>query len=1000
MNKKKKISFDKNKLKFITPIILIIFLFIYSFGLRNGSTDLEGLDDNIKNNLKNNYKNQISQEIKSKYPNLPNTYLENEVQKEINKFEISLNNNEDYITPNGLKISQITIDSISKEQIINIKEKFKADNGQTYLSAIDPYYFLNYAKNYVKNGYVGTTLDENGKPLFDTRLAPEGLEGKESPSFHTLIFATLFNFFDVNYDSDIGEQIKVIYLVSTIVALLSIIPAFLIIRKFSNDICAFFSVLFLMSVPTFVSRTIAGFSDTDGYVVFFPVLIFAFLVYSLFEKNIKISIPLSIISGFFMAVYLLAWGSGIVHFFIFLFSILGYIFYKISIGILDHKNIKKLLEKSKIFLISSFVFLLSSIIFDFIINKSFIFSKAYNFISGSVSSLGAINVGNIWPNVESSIAELNKLSFDGLINSIGNKISFFDNSYLLMGGIILFLSLMGIIFLILDFKNKDLKFFNFELKKKFVKNIKIGLYFFSFIWFYSNIPMVITSQSSNSSILYVLFQNLSNNYQFIFLIVLFLPIILSFIFSLLMKNISKKIYFGILLIIWMAATIYMSLNGIRFILLLATPVALCLGMFLFYLYKNILKFLKYLDVKNKNTINFFPYIILIIFSFSIVYNSSPYSQTSQISKQSLPNFDDTWFELTEKIENTSEKDAIITSWWDFGHFYTTTSNRGVTFDGASQGTPQAHWVGKLLLEEPKQSLEILRMLQCGGNSAFNNLLNITNDNSNGVKLIYEILYPSFLVNTSQEKKNILKNYKHFDFSENQINKIVNEDLFCKKPKQTYLILSEDMVGKSGVWAHWGSWNFYKKYVKDNYQNKNIEEISNNLNLNKTIVENYIEELKNIKINSEIKNQKEEDLINRWFSPYPSYVGQLNSNCEFVNISINCENGIIYNLTSKKILNSNPEIKFSNVFFLDNNGFIEEKQDNFEEEDSLELLFINNGQSSFSLIGSQYPLTKSLFTTTFYLNGFGLNNETFETFDLNRVDVRGQKINTFRINWKE
>jgi len=74
------------------------------------------------------------------------------------------------------------------------------------------------------------------------------------------------------------------------------------------------------------------------------------------------------------------------------------------------------------------------------------------------------------------------------------------------------------------------------------------------------------------------------------------------------------------------------------------------------------------------------------------------TQAKAIGDGSLPNFDDGWYAGMEKIKNETSQDAIITSWWDFGHFFATVGDRGVTFDGGSQTTPQAHWVGKLLLE--------------------------------------------------------------------------------------------------------------------------------------------------------------------------------------------------------------------------------------------------------------------------------------------------------------
>ena len=44
-------------------------------------------------------------------------------------------------------------------------------------------------------------------------------------------------------------------------------------------------------------------------------------------------------------------------------------------------------------------------------------------------------------------------------------------------------------------------------------------------------------------------------------------------------------------------------------------------------------------------------------------------QAIAIGENSLPNFDDNWYGAMAKIDNQTNQNAIITSWWDFGHFF-------------------------------------------------------------------------------------------------------------------------------------------------------------------------------------------------------------------------------------------------------------------------------------------------------------------------------------------
>ena len=80
---------------------------------------------------------------------------------------------------------------------------------------------------------------------------------------------------------------------------------------------------------------------------------------------------------------------------------------------------------------------------------------------------------------------------------------------------------------------------------------------------------------------------------------------------------------------------------------------------------------------------------------------------------------DGWYNSLTKIKEESQEDAIINSWWDFGHQFITVSKRGATFDGGSQNRPMAHWIGNALLtSDEKTTVGILRMLDCDSNGAF------------------------------------------------------------------------------------------------------------------------------------------------------------------------------------------------------------------------------------------------------------------------------------------
>ncbi|MFW9877998.1 MAG: hypothetical protein ACFFG0_33360, partial [Candidatus Thorarchaeota archaeon] len=311
---------------------------------------------------------------------------------------------------------------------------------------------------------------------------------------------------------------------------------------------------------------------------------------------------------------------------------------------------------------------------------------------------------------------------------------------------------------------------------------------------------------------------------------------------------------------------------------------------------------------------------------------------------------------------------IITSWWDFGHWFKAIADRAVTFDGGSQNRPQAHWVGKLLLtNNEEESVAILRMLDCGGNDAYDLLLEETNDPLETKKIIDEVI---------MEDKDTARNTL-LSYTENP-DKIL-EKTHCNPP-DSYLITSEDMVGKGGVWAHFGSWSFNNSFayntVKSNSKNGAIEVLKEKLG--------YSEE-EATKIYDELKGLNERQ-ANQWIAPYPSYSGV--GNCQTQNNTVYCSNGAIIDLTNKEamIRTNQGEAKIKN-FRIDNEIFTD------EGDEGISILYISD--KSISVLMDP-KLLDSLFTELFYLEGKYVEN--FELFDYQR-GIDGFEIYVWKTKWQ-
>jgi hypothetical protein len=220
-------------------------------------------------------------------------------------------------------------------------------------------------------------------------------------------------------------------------------------------------------------------------------------------------------------------------------------------------------------------------------------------------------------------------------------------------------------------------------------------------------------------------------------------------------------------------------------------------------------------------------------------------------------------------------------------------------------------------------------------------------------------------------------------------------LACNNPREDFLITSEDMVGKAGVWAHWGSWSFTKKYTYDNYQSLSSEQIAENIDENISTINQYVKELKDIQVQSEIQNIKKNDLVNRWFADYPSYIpiqNQYKFSCQNNNNTLICQNGVTINMLTGDVTSQfGDNVKFNNMFYPTADKQLVKKS---VGNGNIDLLLIPS-QTGFSLMMMQSPLGASQFTKMFYLNGFG--QYYLKAFD-SKQSVTGIKIKVFKAVW--
>ncbi len=908
--------------KYRVLLLLIIPIFLSLF-LRVQPAYLPATDEWAANSVISNLRSQISSQISQQYPNLPAQNLNPLVEKELQKV---LQQQKSQINDQIRAVSDF------------FKSKMQDDSGLTYLPTIDPYYWLRFSENIVKNGHPGDEI-KDGEPWDNHMFAPVG-RGVPPDMFHAYFTVYLFKFLKL-FNRELSLAAVAFY-IPALISALAVIPAFFITRKITGNFGGFIAATIVAIHPSFLIRTMGGIFDTDGYNVVFPLLITWIFIEALESRNIKNNVILSAVGGLLVGLFSFTWGG---WWYIFDFVLASTALYIAYYSFVHKKEImqsfanflkQKAIKNSIIFLATFFIVAALSV-------SLFVsFAHFTKFAKGPTgfARLKEVGITKIWPNVFTTVAEQNPASLEDVVNQIG------------LGNELFFLiALMGIAITII-------------ITKKERRNLWFVLG--TLAWY----------------ILIFLFKVQSLN---TFLILISIPIIIGIAMALWKSDTEIDIKYAILLIIWFIATTFASTKGVRFNLLLVPAFAIGFGIALGELYKHanswITKGLQVNKYISKTSVAIVLLLLLI----------PPYISAKGTAKNMVSDFDDAWRASLEKIRADSKPDAIVNSWWDYGHWFKYWTDRAVTFDGTSQNTPPAHWIGKVLLtSDEKLAVGILRMLDCGSRMGFEEVAALTKDGTEAIDLMYKIMP----LNREDAKKVLSEK-----FGKDDVEKVL--DLTHCQPPENYFITSEDMVGKSGVWAHFGSWDFnraliYNTLKKKEYSSnldKSVEFLQKRFNYSKDKAESLFNEVQDITTS---------DKANTWIAPWPGYAGAVgcskDKDKEYILI---CDNDFTIDLKSREASaqSSQGTVHPREISFPTNNNVVIKKYNEsvvtLQNGRYLGFALVGEG-SDYRLLQMDADMTGSMFTRMFYQDGVGLRY--FKKFS-DENTIFGSRVIVWKVDWE-
>jgi len=654
----------------------IVFFLVFAIGV-SVFVRLEAYDYPItgvwaESTVENEIKGVIANNVMAEYPNLPQYSLVSTVNE---RFDTFLLDNRPAFDARVVEVGNY------------FDSRLRGNDGFVYAPDIDTYYWLRQADNILENGHVGDKIVD-GEP-WDSRMnAPFGVESSASfnPYFGVFIHKVL------NLFGNFSLMFSMMW-IPIIVGALAILPVFFLVKRFGNLFGAVFAALLIACLPYFVGRSSFGLFDTDVYNVTMPLFVVASFILFLdnLGKGFKSWFYL-IVASFTVGLYSFIWMG---WWFIFDILLGVCVIYMLFVWLVKKTRFKKVFQFSQNILAW---FVISGIFVTLFTNfKTFlgIFTNPLVYLSLD----RVVNVNSLFPNVFTTVAELNPASLPTIMAILGGSLLF----------CFVFIGLFSILFY--DF-----------FKKKFT---------------------------------------------------------LTFLFLLLLG-------------FWFFVSLYMANSGVRFILLLVPCFILAFGLVVSYFVKLLVYGF------GKIGLNKFWAFGVCALCFSLLLVVQVGASMDQAGN-SVPLMNDAWWDSLSWVKENTSEDSIIVSWWDYGHWFKSVADRGVAFDGASQNSPLAYWVGKLLVTSSEvESVGILRMIACGNSRAFDSLDAEFNDTVRSVEVLDRIVslgYTDALIVLKDE--GVVDVGKVLDYSH------------CVPSAPALVYASSDMVSKAPVWTHFGLWSFSK-----------------------------------------------------------------------------------------------------------------------------------------------------------------------------------------------
>tara|TARA_Y100000310_G_scaffold344360_1_gene456732 strand:- start:6712 stop:9342 length:2631 start_codon:yes stop_codon:yes gene_type:complete len=573
----------------------------------------------------------------------------------------------------------------------NLKHLIDSTTGKYIPVALDPFVFLRYAKEILANGSLSAVDAMRYFPFGYGHMGEFGLLSN--------VIVWIYKFLHI-FNSEVTlEYAHVVY--PPILFCLSLIFFYLLVKRLFDTRVAMLASAFLVVLPSYLYRTMAGFADKESLAMFFMFAAMYFYVRAWQESNLKSSLFFGLISGIVSGLMGLTWGG--VNFLFLIFGSFALIevvlnkftekdFYVYSVWLFSMMLILKVffgarytLSNLALSVTSGFMFLAFLVgLINLLINKKNlfglkdklkdklpvgIFSLVSSVVIGLLSIIVLEGFGAISGKVGSFVRNLlEPFGFTRWNLTVAEShqpyVIDWINSW---GWIYLFMMLLGSILLVYNLLRKT-------------KIRKVGMSFYalfivSFIFSRYKVGTKLDGVSGLSKTLYIGS-----------LIALFVAVLWLYFYA---YKKDRELYGSILrfdknilfMLMWFLILTVAARGAIR-LLHVYSPVT---TIFVAYAFVKLYDYAKNLDKK------YFRYAALGILLLMLVLPVAKgglvnmYASSKYQAEFTGPSYNIQWQEAMKWVREETPKDAVFAHWWDYGYWVQTGGERATLTDGGNAG---------------------------------------------------------------------------------------------------------------------------------------------------------------------------------------------------------------------------------------------------------------------------------------------------------------------------